>query len=170
MKKTSYYTEQTRILSNQTYTLFLLEVFDSIEMAAEKFVLIPKHTYIRGQPHTAQILLDNPIKHKKTQLSHLNSLRPLNESARTTTISSTTASATDTTVRPPTPEPPIVSKAENNPQKQALLLTSQDDDDGDEGNEMIKNAALSETLSTKRILLQLQLMDEHKLKRAKKSS
>ena len=83
-KKTSYYTEQTRILSNQTNTLFLLQVFDCIEMAADEFVLIPKHMYIRDQPHAAQLLLDNSIKHKKPQLSYLNRLRPLNESARTT--------------------------------------------------------------------------------------
>ena len=136
-------------------------------MAAEEFVLIPKHIYIRDQPHAAQILLDNSIKHKKPQLSYLNRLRPLNESARTTT------SAIDTpAVIPTTPEPPIVAKAENNPQKQALPLTSQDDDDDDddddEGNEMETSVELSEALSKKRILLQLQLMDEHKLKRAKK--
>ena len=140
-------------------------------MAAEEFVLIPKHMYIRDQPHAAHILLDNSIKHKKQQLSYLNRLRPLNESA-----TSTTTSAIDTpAVIPPTPEPPIVAKAENNPQKQALPLTSQDDDDDgdgddddDEGNEMEKSVELSEALSTERILLQLQLMDEHKFKRAKK--
>ena len=95
----------------------------------------------------------------------LSCLRPLNESIRTT------ISAIDTTaVIPPTLEPPIVVKAENNQQKQALLLTSQDDDDvdDDEGNEMEKNAELIEALSTERILLQLLLMDEYKLKRAKK--
>ena len=43
-----------------------------------------------------------------------------------------------------------------------------DDDDDDEGNEMEKSVELSEALSTERILLQLQLMDKHKLKRAKK--
>ncbi|XP_063713691.1 protein DEK-like [Symsagittifera roscoffensis] len=141
-------------------------------MAAEEFVLIPKHMYIRDQPHAAHILLDNSIKHKKPQLSYLNRLRPLNESARTTTTSAFDKSA----VIPPTPEPPIVAKAENNPQKQALPLTSQDDDDDDgdgdddddEGNEMEKSVELSEALSTERILLQLQLMDEHKFKRAKK--
>ena len=143
-------------------------------MAAEEFVLIPKHMYIRDQPHAAHILLDNSIKHKKPQLSYLNRLRPLNESARTTTTSAIDTSA----VIPPTPEPPIVAKAENNPQKQALPLTSQDDDDDDgdgdddddddEGNEMEKSVELSEALSTELILLQLQLMDEHKFKRAKK--
>ena len=128
-KKTSYYTEQTMIISNQTDTLFLLQVFDCIEMAAEEFVLNPKHVYIRDQPPAAQILLDNSIKHKKPQLSYLNRLRPLKESARTTT---TTSAIGTPAVVPPTPEPPIVAKADNNPQKQALLLTSQDDDDDDD--------------------------------------
>ena len=134
-------------------------------MTAEEFVLIPKHMYIRDQPHAAQILLDNSIKHKKPQLSYLNRLRPLNESARTITTSAIDTPA----VIPPTLEPPIVAKAENNPQKQALLLTSQDDDDDgdddddDESNEMEKSVELSEALSTEHILLQLQLIDEHKL-------
>ena len=127
--------------------------------------------YIRDHSHAAHILLDNSIKHKKPQLSYLNRLRPLNESARTTTTSAIVSPA----VILPTPEPPIVAKAEKNPQKQALPLTSQDDDDDgdgddddDEGNEMEKSVELSEELSTERILLQLQLMDEHKFKRAKK--
>ena len=131
-------------------------------MGAEEFVLISKHMYMRDQPHAAHILLENSIKHKKPPLSYWNRLRPLNASARTTA----TTSAIDTTVIPQTPEPPIVAKAENNPQKQALLLT--EDDDDDEGNQMEKNTELSEALSTERILLQLQLRDEHKLKRAKK--
>ena len=93
--------------------LFLLQVFDSIEMAAEKIVLIPKHMYIRDQPHAAQILLDNSIKHKKPQLSYLNRMWPLKES----TLTTKTISATDTAVIPPSPEPSIIAKAENNPQK-----------------------------------------------------
>ena len=101
----------------------MLQVFDCIEKTTDEFNLVSKHTYIREQPHAAQILLDKSIKHKKPQLSYLDRLRSLNESARTTTT--TTTSAIDTpVVIPPTPEPPIVAKAENNPQKQALLLTS----------------------------------------------
>ena len=103
LKKTSYYTEQTRTLSNQTYTLFLLQVFDSIEMAAEEFVLVPKHMYIRDQPHAAQILLNNSITHKKVQTSFLNRLRLQNESARTTI----TTSAIDTTAVIPQPLNPL---------------------------------------------------------------
>ena len=87
------------MLSNQTYTLFLLQLFDSIEMAAEEIVQIPKCMYIRDQPHAAKILLDNSIKHKKPQLSYLNRLRPLTESARTTT----TTSSIDTTAVIPQP-------------------------------------------------------------------
>ena len=46
-------------------------------MAAEEFVLIPKHTYIREQPHASQVLFNSSIKHKKPQLSYLNRMRPL---------------------------------------------------------------------------------------------
>ena len=73
-------------------------------MTAQEFVLIPKHIYIREQPHAAQILLDNSIKHEKPQLSYLNRLRPLK--------------ATTTTNSPviPTPETLIKAPADNNPQ------------------------------------------------------
>ena len=161
--KTSLEKKPAILLSKQGFylirhTLFLLQVFDSIEMAAEEFVQIPKHMCIRDQPHAAKVLLVNSIKHKKPQLSYLNRLS-LNESTRT---AATTTPATP--VIPRTPESPIVTKAETNPQNQALLLT----EDDDEGNEMEINAELSDALSTERILLQLQLMDEHKLKRTKK--
>ena len=46
-------------------------------MAAEEFVLIPKHTYTREQPHASQVLFNSSIKHKKPQLSYLNRMRPL---------------------------------------------------------------------------------------------
>ena len=130
--------------------MFLLQVFDSIKMTAQEFVLIPKQVYIREQPHAAPFLLDNSIKRKKTQLSYLNRLRPLN--------------ATTTTNPPviPTPETLINVTAENNKQEQALLHTE------DEGNEQETSVKLNDTLSTERIMLQLQLMDENKLKRAKK--
>ena len=52
--------------------------------------------------------------------------------------------------------------AENNQQEQALLFTE------DEGNELETSAKLNDALSTKIIMLQLQLMDENKLKQAKK--
>ena len=45
-------------------------------VAAEEFVLIPKHVYVREQPHAAHVLLDNSIEHKKPQLSYLNRMRP----------------------------------------------------------------------------------------------
>ena len=87
-------------------------------MTAHELVLIPKHIYIREQPHAAQSLLDNSINYKKPQLSYLNRLGPLK--------------ATITTNPPvmPTPETLINATADNNQQEQALLLTE------DEGNEM----------------------------------
>ena len=62
----------------------------------------------------------------------------------------------------PTPETLQNATAENNQQEQALLFTE------DEGNELETSAKLNDALSTKIIMLQLQLMDENKLKRAKK--
>ena len=47
--------------------------------------MIPKHIYIGEQPHVAQILVDNSIKHEKSATSYLNRLRPPN--ARTTKLS-----------------------------------------------------------------------------------
>ena len=72
--------------------------------------------------------------------------------------------ATDTPVLLATTELLIVAKAENNPQEQALLVT-----EDDEGNEIGKSAELIEALSTKRILLQLQLTDEYTIKQKKSS-
>ena len=45
-------------------------------MTAEDFVLIPKHLYVKEQPHAARVLHDNNIEHKNAQLSYLNRLRP----------------------------------------------------------------------------------------------
>ena len=45
-------------------------------MTAEEFVLIPKHLYIKEQPHAARVLHNNAIKDKNAQLSYLNRLRP----------------------------------------------------------------------------------------------
>ena len=64
----------------------------------------------------------------------------------------------------PTPKTLINGKADNNQQEQALLLTE------DEGNELRTSTELHDALSTERITLQLQLMDENKLMRAKKFS
>ena len=118
-------------------------------MTTQEFVLILKHIYIREQPHAAQILLDNSIKHKKPQLSYLNRLRPLK------------ATTTNTPVMP-TPETLINARADNNQQEQALLLTD------DVENELETSTEPNNALSTERITLKLQLMDENKLKRAKK--
>ena len=77
---------------------------------------------------------------------------------------SRTLKATTTTNPPVIPplETLINATADNNQQEQALHLTE------DEGNELETSIALNDALSTERITLQLQLMDENKLKRAKK--
>ena len=118
-------------------------------MTAQEFVLIPKHIYTREQPHAAQILLENSIKHKKPQLSYLNRLRP---PKATTTINPPVI---------PTPETFINATTDNNQQEQALPLTE------DEGKELETSTEPNEASSTERITLQLQLMDENKLMRAK---
>ena len=45
-------------------------------MTAEDFILIPKHLYVKEQPHAARVLHDNNIKDKNAQLFYLNRLRP----------------------------------------------------------------------------------------------
>ena len=70
-----------------------------------------------------------------------------------------------TTVNPPvTPTPEIIinATADNNQQRQALLLTE------DEGNGLETSTEVYDALSAERITSQLQLMEENKLKRAKK--
>ena len=119
-------------------------------MTAQEFDLIPKHIYIREQPHAAENLHDNSIKHKKPHLSYLNRLRPLKAT---------------TTANPPvisTPETLINATADNNQQEQVLLLTE------DERNELETSTESNDPLSTKRITLQLQLMNKNNLKPAKK--
>ena len=119
-----------------------------MKITARELVLIPKHIYIRELPNAAQIFLENSIKHKKPQLSYLSRLRPLNA----------------TTTNPPfmpTPETLIIATAEINQKEQALLTE-------DEGNELETNSELKDASSTERNMLQLQLMDENKLERAKK--
>ena len=34
-------------------------------MTAEEFILVPKHLYLKGQPHAACFLHDDSIRHKK---------------------------------------------------------------------------------------------------------
>ena len=65
----SYYNEQTRIFSNQAYSLFLIQVFQ--ETAAEQIVLSLKHVYIWEQQFASRILLNNSVKHKKLQLTNM---------------------------------------------------------------------------------------------------
>ena len=44
-------------------------------MAAEEFILTPKHLYVEKQPHAARVLHDINIQHKNAQLSYLSWLR-----------------------------------------------------------------------------------------------
>ena len=45
-------------------------------MTAEEFILIPKHLYVKEQPHAACVRHNNTNKQKNAQLSYLNRLRP----------------------------------------------------------------------------------------------
>ena len=128
----------------------MLQIFDSKKRTAQEFVLIPKQIYIREQPHAAQIVRDNSIKHKKTQLSYLN---------RSTSLKATTTTNPQVI---PTPETLINATADNNELEHALLLTEK------EGKELETSTELNDALSTVRITLQLQLIDKNKLKRAGK--
>ena len=60
-----------------------------------------------------------------------------------------------------TPEKLINATADNNQQKQALLLTE------DEENELETSTEPNDAFSTERTSLQLQLMEQNKLRRAK---
>ena len=39
-------------------------------MTAEEFILIPKHLYVKEQPHAARVLHDNNIKHYTVLLNN----------------------------------------------------------------------------------------------------
>ena len=43
---------------------------------AEEFILIPKKVYMKTQPYQTRVLEDPDIKHKSTQLSIINRMRP----------------------------------------------------------------------------------------------
>ena len=43
---------------------------------AEEFILVPKKLYLKDQPLTEQILENPQIKHKSSQLSIVNRVRP----------------------------------------------------------------------------------------------
>ena len=118
-------------------------------MSAEEFILIPKHLYVKEQPHAARVLHDNNIKHKNAQLSYLNRLRPqLPPQASKTTATKETFTEN---VEPQ--------------QEQLKLLT----DDEKVPVERDKDEILEDKLDrqTETILGQLQVLDDKKFVRAK---
>ena len=135
-------------------------------MAAEEFVLIPKHTYIREQPHASQVLLNNSIKHKKPQLSYLNRMRPL-----IPTKQNSVSSETLPLPLPPTPpSTPIVDPGEQS----TGLLTEDETNQYQEGGEEEEKRIVGEKerkdniINYERILLQFQIMEDKKFTRYKK--
>ena len=135
-------------------------------MAAEEFVLIPKHKYIREQPHASQVLLNSSIKHKKPQLSYLNRMRPL-ISPKQNSVS------TETLPLPFPPTPPSTPLVDPEKQSTGLLTeveTNQDLEGGEEEEKWIvdEKERKDNKISYERILLQLQIMEAKKFTRAKK--
>ena len=118
-------------------------------MTAEEFILIPKHLYVKEQPHAARVLHDNNIKHKNAQLSYLNRLRP-QLPPQTSKTTATKETFTDNV------EPQ---------QEQLKLLT----DDEEVPVERVKDEILEEkhNRQTESILGQLQVLEDKKFVRAK---
>ena len=118
-------------------------------MTAEEFILIPKHLYVKEQPHAARVLHDNNIKHKNAQLSYLNRLRP-QLPPQTSKTTATKETFTDNV------EPQ---------QEQLKLLT----DDEEVPVERVKDEKLEEkhNRQTESILGQLQVLEDKKFVRAK---
>ena len=134
-------------------------------MAAEEFVLIPKHTFIRDHPHASQVLLNSSIKHKKPQLSYLNRMRPPKQNSVST--------ETLPLHLPPTPpSTPLVDPGEQS----TGLLTEDETNQYLEGGEEEEKRIVDEKerkdnkINYERILLQLQIMEDKKFTRAKKYS
>ena len=135
-------------------------------MAAEEFVLIPKHTYIREQLYATQVLLNSSIKHKSPQLSYLNRMRPLT-SPKQNSISNETLPLP----LPPTPpSTPLVDPGEQS----TGLLTEDETNQYLEGAEEEEKRIVDEKeqkdnkIYYERILLQLQIMEDKEFTRAKK--
>ena len=115
-------------------------------MTDKEFILIPKHLYVKEQPHAARVLPDNTIKQKNAQISYLNLLRPQlpPQTSKTT--------ATKETFTKNTAEPK---------QEQLVLLT----DDEEEKVERDKDEILEEKNDSQAesILGQLQVLEENLL-------
>ena len=119
-------------------------------MTAEELILIPKHLYVKEQPHAARVLHDNNIKQKNAQLSYLNRLRPRLPPQTNKTTSKTKETFTENV------EPQ---------QEQLKLLT----DDEEVPVERDKDEKLEEkhNRQTESILGQLQVLEDKKFVRAK---
>ena len=134
-------------------------------MAAEEFVLIPKHTYIREQPHASQVLFNSSIKHKKPQLSYLNRMRPLIPTKQNSV-------STETLPLPLPPTPPSTPIVDPGEQSTGLLTedeTNQYQEGGEEEEKRIvdEKERKDNKINYERILLQLQIMEDKKFTRAK---
>ena len=134
-------------------------------MAAEEFVLIPKHTYIREQPHASHVLLNSSIKHKKPQLSYLNRMRPLIPTKQNSV-------STETLPLPLPPTPPSTPIVDPGEQSTGLLTedeTNQYQEGGEEEEKRIvdEKERKDNKINYERILLQLQIMEDKKFTRAK---
>ena len=127
-------------------------------MAAEEFVLIPKHTYIQEQPYASQVLLNSSIKHKNPQLSYLNRMIPLIPPKHNSI-------STETLPLPLPPTPPSTPLVDPGEQSTGLLTE-------DETNQYLEGAEEEEKrivdekerkdkkIDYERILLQLQIMED----------
>ena len=115
-------------------------------MTDKEFILIPKHLYVKEQPHAARVLHDNTIKHKNAQISYLNLLRP-QLPPQTSKTTATKETFTENTAEPK--------------QEQLELLT----DDEEEKVERDKDEILEEKNDSQAesILGQLQVLEENLL-------
>ena len=134
-------------------------------MAAEEFVLIPKQTYIREQPHASQVLFNSSIKHKKPKLSYLNRMRPLIPPKQN-------SSSTETLPLPLPPTPPSTPLVDPGEQSTGLLTedeTNQYQEGGEEKEMRIvdEKERKDNKINYERILLQFQIMEDKKITRAK---
>ena len=135
-------------------------------MAAEEFVLFPKHKYIREQPHALQVLINGSIKHKKPQLSYLNRMRPL-------ILPKQNSVSTETLPLPLPPTPPSTLLTDQRFLRSTGLLTegetNQDLEAGEEEEKWIvdEKERKDNKINYERILLQLQIMEDKKFTRAK---
>ena len=129
--------------------MFLLQVPHNLIKTAEEIILIPKHLFVKEQPHTARVLHDNTIEHQNAQLSYLSRLR----SQLPPQTSKTTAT-----------KEPFTENVE--PQKEHLKLLT---DNEEKPVERDKHEILEEKhdRQTESSLGQLQVLEDKKFIRAK---